>query len=188
VLVRITPRAGARPAFRGAYEIELRTRELELAANGRLRLFKGADGQLFEDITSALGVGSFRASGGGGDFSDFALLVDRRSPGELIADKLDKLDALLAGFSTQIAPAVHEELSGLLAQARAAVEEEQWRSAIEAMESFVAVVEDNAGTGLPDLFRAADARTNLAGRLTAGARTLQLSLTVQRNLRVVVAP
>lgn len=188
VLVHVTPVEGARPSFRGPWEVELRTRDLEFTERTPLRLFKAPDGGPFADVTDALGVGSYRVHGATGDFSELMVLVDRRSPEDVTAQKLEALEELLAALAPQIADSLEPQLADLLAETRAHVSGEAFRLAIAALEDFVALVADRSGTEVSDLFRHGDSRVNAAGRLIGAARSLQLSLTLRRNARVIVAP
>jgi hypothetical protein len=188
VLIRINPKADSRPAFRGAWELEVRTRELEFLGDSPLRLFKSPDGGQFEDITATAGVGSYRAKGKTPGFSEFVIAADNRSLDQVTEAKLDALEDLLAGLEGQIGTAVADRLNGLLGEARERFEEQRFRSAIDSMEAFSALVEAEAGTSIPDIFRTRDSRSNAAGLLLSAAHSLQLSLTLQRNLRLLAVP
>ena len=184
VLVKISPRPGTRPAFRGAFTVELRTRDLELVNNSPLRLFKAASATAeFADVTNSLAIGSYRVSGDGGDFSEFLIVNDKRSTAQVITDKLDRLEDLLAALAPQISsPTVLGELQDLLATARAHAAKRRQTQAIAALEEFIAVIGDHSGEAVPDLFLH-NSRSSAAGLLTAGAKSLQLSLTLQKTGR-----
>jgi DNA-binding GntR family transcriptional regulator len=184
VLVKITPRPGTRPAFRGAFSVELRTRDLELVNNSPLRLFKAADAQGdFADITESLAIGSYRVRGNGGTFSEFLIVNDKRSTQQVILDKLDALEEQLTALAPQISsPAVLDELQDLLATARSFAARKKQTQAIDALEELIAVVADNSGEAIPDLF-VQGSRSSAAGLLTAGAKSAQLSLTLQKTGR-----
>lgn len=184
VLVRINPRPGTRPAFRGAFNVELRTRDLELVNNSPLRLFKAPHSQgEFVDVTNSLAIGSYRVSGTGGDFSEFLIVNDKRSTQQVIADKFERLEDQLAALAPQISsPTVLGELQDLLAAARSFADRRKQTQAIDTLEELIAVVAENSGEAIPDLFIHGN-RSSAAGVLTAGAKSLQLSLTLQKTGR-----
>ena len=182
VLVNITPRPGTRPAFRGAFTVELRTRDLELVNNSPLRLFKAPHRQgEFVDVTDSLGIGSYRVSGTGGGFSEFLIVNDKRSTQQVIVDKFDRLEDQLAAVAPQItSPTVLGELQDLLASARSFANRRKQTQAIDTLEEFIAVIGDNSGEAIPDLFIHGN-RDSAAGLLTAGAKSIQLTLTLQKT-------
>jgi hypothetical protein len=193
VLVHIGPGPSSRLTFAGAVDVEMTTRELDFLASSPLRLFKAEDGGTFEDITDSIAVDSYRARGKGGSFSDFMILIDRRNPDQVITGKFDALAALLAPLATgptPVDPPVHQQLTDLLQTARTQFTGQELRASIDTLDSFVASVEAASGSDpgeVQDVFRQGD-RTSAAGGLTAGARSLQLALTLQASRRVLVAP
>jgi hypothetical protein len=187
VLLKIAPTAAGRFSFRGFWELSLHTRELEFLANSTLRLFKSTGGGELVDVTDTLGIGSYHVRGVGGDFSEFIIAADRRALPQVTEDKLSRLEALLAGLASQITPAVHDDLTGLLAAARASIQEQHFSAAIATLDDFLATVDGASGVDVPDLFLQGD-RASVAGQLIAGARSLQLSITLQHNKHVVFAP
>jgi DNA-binding GntR family transcriptional regulator len=184
VLVKVAPRPGTRPAFRGAFTVELRTRDLELVNNSPLRLFKAPTSQgEFVDVTDSLAIGSYRVRGNGGDFSEFLIVNDKRSTSQVSGDKFDRLEDQLAAVAPQItSTAVLGELEDLLAAAREHWRRKRYTQAIDTMEEFVATIADHSGEEVPDLFIHGN-RSSAAGLLTAGAKSLQLSLTLQKTGR-----
>ncbi|HXT20332.1 MAG TPA: DUF6689 family protein, partial [Thermoanaerobaculia bacterium] len=189
VLLKITPKPGTRPAFRGAFTVELRTRELELVNNSPLRLFKAPHAQgEFADVTNSLAIGSYRVRGDGGDFSEFLIVNDKRSTQQVVLEKFDRLEDQLAALAPQISsPTVLGELQDLLASARGFATRKKQTQAIDTLEEFVATVADNSGDAVPDLFLHGS-RSSAAGLLTAGARSIQLSLTLQKTGRKAYDP
>jgi len=182
VLVKITPKPGTRPAFRGAFTAELRTRNLELVNNSPLRLFKAPHSQgQFVDITNSLAIGSYRVRGDGGDFSELLIVNDKRTTGQVISDKFDRLEDQLDALEPQITSAtVFGDLVDLLAAARNFANRKKQTQAIDTLEAFLGVVAANSGDAVPDLFRQGD-RSSGAGLLTSAARSIQLTLTLQKN-------
>src|SRR6266550_3122555 len=95
VMIRIEPTPSSALAFAGVVSTSLHTHNLVLAANSPLVLYSGpVDGPL-HDITRFVGVGSYRAGGSGGGFSEFMIVADGRPIDTIIAEKLDVLDASL---------------------------------------------------------------------------------------------
>ena len=78
VLIRIEPTPSSALTFAGVVSVSLHTHNLVLAANSPLALYSGpADGPL-RDITRSVGIGSYRAGGSGGGFSEFMIVADTR--------------------------------------------------------------------------------------------------------------
>ena len=95
VLIRIEPTPSSALTFAGVVSISIHTHNLVLEANSPLALYSGpVDGPL-RDITRSVGVGSYRAGGSGGGFSEFMIVADTRPIDSIIAEKLDILEAQL---------------------------------------------------------------------------------------------
>ena len=118
VLVRVSPTASSALSFSGLYNISFYTHNLQLDPNVPLALFKSHDGGPFSDIMVTEGIGSYRAGGGGGDFSEFLIVVDRRLINTVILDKFATLTLLLTEHALAIPPAILTSLLERLALAR----------------------------------------------------------------------
>lgn len=189
VLVRIEPPAAGGLAFNGVASIEVRTPALLSLLNleDSLRIFAAPLGGPFEDITSSIqrGTGSqnksFRALGTKGGFSEFLVIIDLLPLDLSIGAKLNRLDQILAANAGAIPEAVHAELASELAAARAHSLAEDDAAAIQDLDAFLATVEQHSGADIPDVWRAARDRVNVAGLLRAGAQTLQFSLRLRQD-------
>lgn len=176
MLIRIQPPASGGLSFQGVVTIEIHTHLLPFTLNTPLRLFAASEGGRFQDITASVGMGSYRCRGRKGSFSEFLILVDLRRVNRAIAQKLDRLDQLLADYESQIAPAVFADLSALAAEIRSRHSAGQTQTAITRTEEFVALVEAHSGTEIPNVWSSAGGPDNVAGQLRAAGETLRFSL------------
>ena len=183
LLITIAPPAGGGLSFQGVVDINVHTHLLPFTVDTPLRLFGASPGGPFHDITVSMGMGSYRARGRKGSFSQFLILVDLRRVNTVIADKLDRLDSLLADNEAQIAPAVFTDLTALAAQIRSKHSAGRTQEAIARTEEFVALVTSHSGTDIPDVWRATRDVVNVAGRLRAAGDTLRFSLILKSNQR-----
>ena len=176
VALRIEPSEGSALSFSGVVSVSLHTHNLHLLPAVPLALHSAHGGGAFKDITATEGVGSYRAGGTGGGFSEFAIVVDPRPIDSIINAKFAALESLLADHAASIPLAVHELLAEKLAQARAQHQGGQTVAAIGSMTAFGAIVRAHSGEEIPDVWRAHDPRPNVAGLLRAGADTVKFSL------------
>jgi hypothetical protein len=183
LLITIAPPAGGGLSFQGVVDVNVHTHLLPFTVDTPLRLFGASPGEPFHDITVNMGMGSYRARGRKGSFSQFLILVDLRRVNTVIADKLDRLDSLLADSEAQIAPAVFTDLTALAAQIRSKHSAGRTQEAITKTEEFVALVTSHSGTDIPDVWRATRDTVNVAGRLRAAGDTLRFSLVLKSNQR-----
>ena len=176
VLIRIQPPANGGLSFQGVATIDVHTHLLPFTLNTPLRLFAAPEGGTFRDITASVGMGSYRAVGRKGSFSEFLILVDLRGVNTVIAQKLDRLDQILAENEASIAPSVFDDLTALAAQIRSKHSAGQTQAAITKTEEFVAMVQAHSGADIPNVWRATRDLTNVAGLLRAAGETLRFSL------------
>lgn len=176
VLVRIEPSTESALSFSGVVAVSLHTHNLSLNPAQPLSLFSAPLGGSFRDITRFEGIGSYRAGGGGGGFSEFVIVLDTRALGAVILGKFDAVRALLDQHAAVIPAAALSDLQVRLAEARRLYETGSKRAAIDAVVAFSAAVKAQSGVAIPDVWRAHDSRTNVAGLLRAGADTLAFSL------------
>ncbi|HKH45674.1 MAG TPA: DUF6689 family protein [Thermoanaerobaculia bacterium] len=181
VLIRIQPPAEGSLSFQGVASIEVHTHLLPFTLNTPLRLYAAPEGGLFRDITASVGMGSYRAVGRKGSFSELLILVDLRTANQVIAQKLDILDQLLADHEAAIAPAVFSDLSALAAEIRSKHSAGRTQAAISKTEEFVALVQAHSGADIPDVWRSARDLTNVAGLLRAAGETLRFSLIMKQQ-------
>jgi hypothetical protein len=189
VLLQIDPNASSVLTFEGVYKISLHTHNLQLTPTVPLALFKAPDGGPFRDVTQYEGRGSYRVDGGGGDFSEFLIVVDLRPIDTVIADKLNALQGLLNTYAGSIAPAVLTTLQGQLSQALALYQVGLIKQAISQINAFSEYVQEHSGDDIPDVWRAQDpSRVNVAGLLRVGAGTLRFSLDRKTNAQGACIP
>jgi hypothetical protein len=177
VALSIEPSPGSALTFAGTVSVSLHTHNLHLLPAVPMGIHSAPGGGPFRDITATEGVGSYRAGGTGGGFSEFVIVVDPRPIDGVIASKFGALEALLAAHAASIPPAVHEDLVGKVAQAKAMDLAGQTVAAIGVLTAFSNKVKAHSGEEIPDVWRAHDPAVNVAGLLRSGADTLKFSLT-----------
>lgn len=182
VLIRIEPPSDGGLSFSGVTWISLHTHNLIFVPNTPLRLFAAPLGGRFEDITESVGMGSYRARGCKGSFSEFLILVDLRPLPMAINEKLNRLERVLDENADRIDPALLPQLTALAAQIRSAYAAGQTKLAITRTESFLNLVKTNSGTAIPNVWRSSHDLVNVAGLLRSAALTLKFSLNLKSNL------
>lgn len=176
VLVRIAPPATGGLSFSGVYSLSLHTHALTFTANCPLRLFTAHAGGPFEDMTETIGMGSYRARGTGGSFSEFLIVSDLRPAAAVAAAKFDALENLLARYGDSVPNAVRGVLEDDVLAARAAWSAGSTVDAVRAVDHFAETVRTHSGSGIPDVWRASGDLVNVAGLLRSAANTLRFSL------------
>jgi len=182
VLLRIEPPPTGSLTFHGIATLEIHTHNLVYVPGSRLRLFSAPLGGAFEDVTVAMGPGSYRARADKGGFSEFLIVSDTRTVDQVITYKLDRLEDVLDEYTASIPGSLYDDLEDRLAAAKAAYVSGATADAIEEVDGFLTVVEQHSGTEIPDVWRSARDRNNVAGYLRAGAMTLRFSLELKRGL------
>ncbi|PYQ00800.1 MAG: hypothetical protein DMF82_21050 [Acidobacteria bacterium] len=177
VVIRIGPSADSGLSFEGMYEVSFHTHNLHLDVNVPFSLFKSPDGGAFKDITKSEGRGSYRDDGGGGDFSDFLIVIDLQPIDAVIAAKFDDLQSTITNNAGSMPPDVVATLQTDLASAHTLYQSGAIRDAIDAMRVFSRYVKAHSGEDIPDVWRAnCSPLVNVAGLLRSGADTLRFSL------------
>ena len=176
VLVSIEPTPASALSFQGTVAVSLHTHNLNLVPSVPMALHSASAGGPFRDITKYEGVGSYRAGGTGGGFSEFLIVVDLRAIDVVINEKFDAAQALLNAHADLIDPGVLDNLQSHLAQGRTFFLLGQTQAAIGQVTAFSALVEAHSGADIPDVWRAHDPRVNVAGLLRASGDTLKFSL------------
>lgn len=177
LMVTVEPPATGGLSFSGVTGVEVHTHDLSFTADSPLRLFKAPIGGPFADITESMGMGSYRARGSSGGFSQFLIVADLRSDSDVVERKLDALDAAFAKGAGAIPASVRGVLQSSLGAIRTAWNGGDVRGAISAAETFAAAVKTAADAGsVPNVWRSARDLDNVAGNLRAAAGTLRFSL------------
>lgn len=182
VLLRIEPPVTGSLAFTGLVTLTVHTESLSYTPTTPLRIFSAPLGGPFRDITIHLGEGSYRARGTTGGFSEFLIVSEARTVDQIIAAKFDQVEDLLEDYEGSMSSSLYDDLSDLLAAAETEYGEEDLSHAIQEINDFLDVVEDNSGTAIPNLWRSARDVQNVAGYLRASATTLRFSLALKRSL------
>jgi hypothetical protein len=181
VLLRIEPPAAGGLAFSGITTLEVHTHNLNYTAGCPLRLFSAPLGGPFKDITTHMGAGSYRVRGSSGGFSEFLIVSDLRPVDQVITDKLDRLEKMLDDYTASMTGTLYDDLEERLEDIRAAHAQGDTAEAIQEVDGFLAAVQQNAGTTLPNVWRSARDVQNVAGYLRAGAMTLRFSLALKNG-------
>jgi hypothetical protein len=175
VVIRIEPSPSSALSFSGTVALSLHTHNLNLVPDVPLALHSASGGGSFRDLTRSEGIGSYRAGGTGGGFSEFVIVVDRRPIDTVIGGKFDAAQALLNEHAPSIPGSVLTDLQARLGQARTTYQAGATVAAIAEVTAFADVVRAHSGE-IPDVWRAHDSRVNVAGLLRAAADTLKFSL------------
>ena len=182
VLLRIEPPSTGGLSFSGVASLRIHTHNLQYTATTPLRIFSAPLGGAFKDVTASMGSGSYRARSTTGGFSEFLIVSEGRTVDQVIVEKFDRLEALLEGYEGTMSSALYDDLEELLEAARAEYVQGDTLDAIQEVDEFIELVEDNSGgTGIPNVWRSARDLTNAAGYLRAGAMTLDFSLALKHS-------
>ncbi|HEX9943596.1 MAG TPA: DUF6689 family protein [Thermoanaerobaculia bacterium] len=182
VLLRIEPPAAGGLAFSGVATLEVHTHNLQYAADCPLRIFSAHAGGPFQDITSYMGAGSYRARSTTGGFSEFLIVSETRSVDQVITAKFDALEEVLDEYAGSMSTPLYDDLEERLEAARDDYEQGSTAQAIQELDGFLLVVQQQSGLGIPNVWRAARDVANVAGYLRAGAMTLRFSLGLKGGL------
>ena len=197
VLIRIEPRRTTAPtqdrrgksnpsqasglAFHGIAVISVHTHNLTLQLNPPMGLYSAPTGGAFREITTSTGIGSYRAGGSTGGFSEFVIAIDLRPIDTVIVEKLARLDSLLSTHAAAIEPAVLADLQNRFGQIQLLYQSGALQSAIAASTAFADAVKASSGSAIPDLWLANNSLVNVAGQLRSAAETLRYSLTLKAS-------
>lgn len=165
--------------FVNAYDFEIHTHELVFVPGTPYRVFKAPLAGAFFDITADVTNGSVRGRGRSGGFSQFLLVKDTRPEtvlglpvialGKLVDLELRLVAAILGNV-------LRLELAGLLTNVQLALLSLNYAAAIVQIDLFILRVNQEAGSGIPNVWRAQRDLVNDAGDLDGLARSLRYSL------------
>lgn len=176
LLLTIEPEAGGL-SFDGIVKVEVHTHALAYTYGSSYRLFKAPLGGAFRDITTEVAQGSVRARGTTGGFSQFLVLSDVRLSGDVVSEKLSRLQSRIALLpSTEAAP-----LEAHRAAAATAVAEGRYDAALSHLDALASRVAERAGTYIPNVWTAGGGSANHVGELLAGVGTAKFSVAYLRN-------
>lgn len=171
--ISVNPPAKYGLQFQNAVELELHTHLLPFQIDSPLRLYKSDNGGPYYDITSDIRAGSVRVRGRSGGFSDFIIVIDL-TPNAMAAD--DKYDFLQARIVDVPNYGMRFQLNSDLAASRSAYLLGNYSGAIGALDVFETRVRKNAGTLIPNTWRAQRDLDNVAGDLISEAGSLRYVL------------
>lgn len=176
VLISVEPDPSKGFAFSGTANIELYTKTLHYTEGTPLRLFHSHGTDVFEDITTMTGSGSYRVRGTGGQFSDFIILADLRSAMTVINEKVNRLDNFSQSVANLLDVQVAGQLSSAVSAISSAVAQSNTNAALQEVTALIDVLEADNGTLYPDVWRSSADIINVRGRLLSMTRTLRFSL------------
>jgi hypothetical protein len=110
------------------------------------------------------------------------VVSDTRPVDQVITVKFNDLERILDQYESSLPNTIYDDLEERLDEARAEYVGGDTSGAIAEIDAFLLTVEQHSGTDIPDLWRAARDRHNVAGYLRAGAKTLRFSLALKNGL------
>ena len=161
-------------AFHNSYSIEIHTHELIYVSNSKYRVFKAPVGGAFADVSEDVLPGSVRMRGRGGEFSQFVAVRDDRLPLLVATEKLTALT--LRTVASNLNGVLEGQLLDLLTSVGTAILLLQIDDAIAAVDSYLGIVDAEAGDDIANYWRAHRDLQNDAGALQSLAHTLRFSL------------
>jgi hypothetical protein len=173
LMISVEPPAARGLSFRNETEVELHTHLLPFHIDSPIRLYKASAGGRFHDITDNISAGSIRVRGRTGGFSDFILVVDLLPKVEAAEDKYAFLDDMVLEVPDA---GVRALLQADLAASRTAFDADNFAAARTALDAFETRVRANAGTTIPNLWRAQRDVENVAGELLTESGSLRYVL------------
>jgi len=181
VKIAIEPPASGPLAFSGIVSIDLHTHNLAYTAPSPFRFYAAEAGGSFQDITSSIGLGSYRTGGSKGGFSEFLVVADARPIDAVIQEKFQRLQTKLDAASSLIPGPVLASLQAQLSSARNTYLANDALGAADGVQQFADGVRQNSGEAIPDVWRSARDVPNVAGDLRGSAATLKFSLLMKAN-------
>lgn len=176
MMITVEPAYDSGLSFEGLVTIDIHTHNLEYTENTPLRLFKAPLGGDFRDITDTTSSGSYRARSTTGTFSQFIIVADTRSANQVSTEKLSLLQNDLAGWQSEIDPAVYLLLNSKSIDIANEFNQANYVAAEMKITEFSQLVSQYAGAGIPNVWRASRDIDNVAGELLAHAKTLKFSV------------
>lgn len=177
--MQLTDGAEASLSFVNAYDMEIHTHALVFTPNTPYRVFKAPIGGNFVDMTADVLNGSVRGRGRSGGFSQFLLVKDTRAetvlglPVIALAKLTDLQLRLVAAILGNV---LRLELTGLLNNVQLALVSLNYAAALVQIDLFILRVDQEAGTNIPNVWRAQRDLVNDAGDLDGLARSLRYSI------------
>jgi hypothetical protein len=159
-------------SFLNTYQMDVHTHDLEYHPGSKYRLFKAPVGGDFHDITTDTLPGSMRARGRGGAFSQFVVVSDPRLP--LVSALLKLAELNVRVLAATIDDGLRADLLALVAEIDTLILVDVV-GALDLIGDLISLIDDNAGTNIPNVWSAHRDVVNDAGELGELARSLQFS-------------
>jgi hypothetical protein len=156
--------------------VDIHTHNLNYSADTPLRLFKAPVGGDFRDITDSTSSGSYRARGSTGKFSQFIIVADTRSHLINSQIKLAHLSDDLSAWQSLIDPVTYTLLSAKLSEMTTEFSSANYSTVNTKIAEFINLVNQSAGSNIPNIWRSSRDIDNVAGELVADANTLRYSV------------
>lgn len=169
--------------FINSYEMQVHTHELLYTPGTPYRIFKAPLGGTFFDITADVTNGSVRGRGRSGGFSQFMMVRDTRPElvgvlglGLPVIALLKVVELELRITVAILGNLLRLELVGLLANVQAALLILDYATALVQVDQLILRIDQEAGTGIQNEWRAQRDLVNDAGDLDGLARSLRYSI------------
>jgi hypothetical protein len=161
-------------SFKNTYHFEMHTHDLEYSDDTLYRLFKAPIGDIFQDVTTEVAMGSFRARGRGGAFSQFVIASDPRNQLDLARAKLGDLSTRI--LTAALADGLRLDLLGLVAKVEALLVVDLL-GALTVLDELIGTIELDAGISIPNIWDASHTVPNDAGEMDSLAQSARFSMT-----------
>ncbi|GJM09725.1 MAG: hypothetical protein DHS20C11_20010 [Lysobacteraceae bacterium] len=179
LLITIEPPSDQALSFSGPVTIDLHTHNLVYTNHSPYRLMKAPLGGDFYDFTQSLGAGSVRSRGRTGGFSQFLIAVDLRDYATVVDDKYADLSAWVT--DPAIPKTLVSQLQAKVSASEAARDAGNYIAASDRISELISLVESNAGSSIPNVWRSARDLNNVAGELVGRAASLKFSLMLEHT-------
>jgi hypothetical protein len=161
-------------AFLNTYQFDVHTHDLNYVDGSPYRLYKAPVDGAFHDVTNDVMAGSVRVRGRGGEFSQFLVVRDTQ-PG-LVAATVKIVELQTSILAAALTDGLRLDLLGLLAEVDALLLVDL-TGALDALDQLIALIVENAGTNIANVWTAHHDVTNDAGQMEELADTLRFSMT-----------
>jgi len=178
VVVSITPDPDSGFAFEGVATVELYTKAIHYTPDLPLRLFTSHADGTFTDMTTLVSAGSIRARGNTGKFSDFMIMLDTRTPANIVGDKVSDIESFLSQHGNLIQPVTLAAIEHSMTLLSFAVSDQDFDSALEEVDSLISLINTAPSGAMPDVWQASDTLVNVEGELKSKFSSLRYALRV----------
>ena len=159
--------------FLNTYDFEIHTHDLLYTDESPYRVYKAPIGGDFHDVTNDVTEGSVRVRGRGGAFSQFVVVEDTRLGLTVALGKI--VDLNLRILAAALGDGLRLDLLALLAKVDALILIDLG-GALDVLDELIALLLDNAGTNIANVWSAHHDVVNDAGEMEELAFTLRFSM------------